>query len=68
MQRAYRVHSQLSADGTLALEGLPFQAGDEVEVIVIFKARTAHMERRYPLRGKPLIYESPFDSIAESDW
>jgi hypothetical protein len=68
MQRAYRVHSQLSADGTLTLDGLPFQAGDEVEVIVISEARTARMERRYPLRGKPLVYESPFASVAESDW
>jgi hypothetical protein len=39
-----------------------------VEVIVISEARTARMERRYPLRGKPLVYESPFASVAESDW
>nr|VFJ94358.1 MAG: hypothetical protein BECKLFY1418B_GA0070995_105712 [Candidatus Kentron sp. LFY]VFJ96342.1 MAG: hypothetical protein BECKLFY1418A_GA0070994_105813 [Candidatus Kentron sp. LFY] len=23
---------------------------------------------RYPLRGKPLRYERPFDGVAESDW
>ena len=31
---AYSVKTQLTSDGNLTLEGLPFQAGDMVEVIV----------------------------------
>jgi hypothetical protein len=30
----YRVETKVSSDGSLTLKGLPFQAGDEVEVII----------------------------------
>ncbi|MEM9219670.1 MAG: hypothetical protein AAGD25_35750 [Cyanobacteria bacterium P01_F01_bin.150] len=31
---AYRVKAQLIADGCLSLQGLPFNAGDTVEILV----------------------------------
>lgn len=68
MPQAYRIHGQVSSDGTLTLENLPFEPGEEVEVIVLAEERRAREERRYPLRGKPLTYPDPTAPIAESDW
>ena len=68
MPQAYRVHSQVSPDGTLTLDNLPFQPGEEVEVIVLAEERRARAERQYPLRGKPLTYENPTAPVADSDW
>jgi hypothetical protein len=68
MPQAYRVHRQIQPDGTLKLENLPFQPGEAVEVIVRADERQAPNDRRYPLRGKPLIYNDPTGPVAESDW
>jgi hypothetical protein len=68
MPQAYRIHSQVSPDGTLKLENLPFQPGEEVEVIVLAEERQSRRERRYPLRGKPLAYEDPTGPVADLDW
>jgi hypothetical protein len=58
----------VTEDGTLTIKGLPFHAGEEVEVIVLAEVRRAREERRYPLRGKPLRYEAPFAPVGEDDW
>ncbi len=68
MAQAYRIHRQVESDGTLKLENLPFQPGEKVEVIVLAEERGARDERRYPLRGTPLIYHDPTAPVAESDW
>ena len=68
MSQAYRVRSQVSSDGTLKLENLPFRAGEEVEVIVLAEERRARTERGYPLRGTPVTYDHPTAPVAESDW
>jgi len=42
---------------------------EKVEVIV--KSHLLiHMNQKnlYPLRGKPVQYKDPFDSVAEDDW
>lgn len=62
---AYRATVQMGADGSLTLNHLPFEAGEEVEVIV---ARNPRDPRRYPLRGTPLHYERPFEPVAEGEW
>jgi hypothetical protein len=64
----YRVETKVSSDGSLIIKGLPFQAGDKVEVII---RSYKHGERKgtcYPLRGKPIRYTDPFGSVAEKDW
>lgn len=68
MPQAYRIRSQVSSDGTLKLENLPFRPGEDVEVIVLAEERRSRTERLYPLRGKPLTYEGPTAPVAESDW
>ncbi|PIU31864.1 MAG: hypothetical protein COT06_05855 [Syntrophobacteraceae bacterium CG07_land_8_20_14_0_80_61_8] len=64
----YRVETTVSSQGSLIIKGLPFQAGDKVEVII---RRHKHGERKntcYPLRGKPIRYADPFGSVGEEDW
>ena len=61
---AYRATVQMGPDGSLTLNDLPFEAGEEVEVIV---ARQAP-DPRYPLRGTPLHYIDPFEPVAQGDW
>ena len=62
----YRVSTEVSRDGSLTLEGLPFRAGDKVEVSI--RSRERGEGGRYPLRGKPIQYSDPFGSVAEEDW
>ena len=66
--RTYRVQAIISNDGTLTIKKLPFRAGDRVEVIVRSHERERELTERYPLRGKPIRYVDPFDSVAEDDW
>jgi hypothetical protein len=64
----YRAETIVTNDGTLVIVGLPFQAGDRVEVIVRDRLREQASGQRYPLRGKPIRYADPFESVAEEDW
>lgn len=64
----YRFETTVKKDGTLAVKGLPFSAGEKVEVIVRRQARTHKSEKKYSLRGKPVRYIDPFSSVSEEDW
>lgn len=68
MQHAYRTRGQVSPEGSVKVENLPFQAGAEVEIIVLADERRARDERRYPLRGQPITFIDPTAPVAESDW
>jgi hypothetical protein len=59
-----RVETIVSNDGTLVIAGLPFQAGDRVEVIVRDRLREQADGQRYPLRGKPIRYTLDFGQNA----
>ena len=67
LSQAHRIETTLTQDGTLTLDRLPFQAGEAVEVIVLPHAALAPRDR-YPLRGTPLDYQGPTESIAEQEW
>ena len=63
----YRVKKTVPPDKTVTLTELPFAPGDQIEIVII--RRTARTEDTpYPLRGQPVQYERPFDSVAEADW
>lgn len=66
--QAHRVETTLTQNGTLTLEGLPFRAGDAVEVIVQTNLSPVPSQNRYPLRGTPIHYPNPTDPVAEQDW
>ena len=64
---AHRIELTLQQDGKVALDNLPFHAGEAVEIIVMTApARVAHPQ--YPLRGTPLHYERPFEPVSPEDW
>jgi hypothetical protein len=64
----YRMETRVSSDGSLILSGLPFQAGEKVEVIVQSREHWAEERKCYPMRGKPVRFIDPFGSVAEEDW
>ncbi|QKD82775.1 hypothetical protein HPC62_11790 [Thermoleptolyngbya sichuanensis A183] len=71
---AYKLAATLIEDGTLILKGLPFHAGDTVEIIILeqSKEQSASPPRQteYPLQGKqPYRYDDPFEpAVPAEDW
>ena len=66
--QAYRVEAELKLNGTLTLNDLPFRAGERVDVIVITQAGADLSDPEYSLRGLPITYDRPFDSVDSEDW
>ena len=66
--QALRVETQVRQDGSILLNGLPWLAGESVEVIVLPQGRPKVKNPDRPLEGLPLHYERPFDPVAEEDW
>lgn len=64
----HRIEVTLTNDGTLTLNGLPFHAGDAVEVLIVPRTLRPGAGERYPLRGKPIRYEHPAEPVAQDDW
>jgi len=64
--KTYHLEAIIAEEGVLTIQGLPLHRGETVEVIV--KSQNGdeqNLERMYPLRGTPIRYHSPFDSVAE---
>lgn len=64
----YRIEVTVSENGTLLIKNVPFQAGDKVEVVVRSRESSSAKTNRYPLRGTPIQYLKPFESVAENAW
>lgn len=64
----HRVETTINQDGTLTLNDIPFQAGDEVEVIILERTQKPSESNPYPLRGQPLQYDAPTEPVAENEW
>jgi hypothetical protein len=63
IMKAYRVELTVPESGALTLEGLPFQAGAAVEIIVLERSepsQSAQLGQNLPLAEKVLHYEDPF--------
>lgn len=58
----------ITEDGTLAIKGLPFAAGDKVEVIIRNQPSVAPANGKYPLRGTLLRFVDPFEPVSIADW
>jgi hypothetical protein len=65
MQRTYYTKTTISKNGNISIKGLPFKPGQTVEVVVRKGKKSA---RKYPLRGKPIIYREPLKGVATNDW
>jgi hypothetical protein len=66
MTPAHRIETVLIEDGKLALDQLPFRAGQAVEVIVLPIVRPPTTPN--PLRGTVLRFDQPTNPVAEADW
>ena len=66
MQNTFRTKTLVTKGGKLSIKGLPFRAGESVEVTVR-RGKKSTRAGKYPLRGKPVVYRDPFKS-ASSDW
>ncbi len=74
---AHKIEVVLTEDGTLTLQGLPFHAGDAVEVIIL-ETKTPQKQAQqlpksetnlYPLHNtKPYRYDDPTEPVALEDW
>lgn len=65
---AYRTDAVVKEDGTVTIGGLPFRTGERLEVILLQAAGRSNGVASYPLRGEPVRYEEPFESVADDDW
>ena len=66
--KVYRVDKTITANGELKLSGLPFQEGDEVEVIILSHESDSDSVTPSPLRGKVIEYLDPTEPVAREDW
>ncbi|MBX9583395.1 MAG: hypothetical protein K2X87_24090 [Gemmataceae bacterium] len=66
MAPIHRSEIVLAEDGKLSLAGLPFRAGDAVEVIVLPAAGPADPNAPHPLHGSVLRYDRPFDPVDDA--
>lgn len=65
----YRIEVTVSKEKTISLKDLPFTEGDKVEILVCKRIREADKKQeKYPLRGLPIRYKKPLESVAENDW
>jgi hypothetical protein len=64
------IHLQatLDKDGSLTISGLPFHAGDTVELSI--ELQKARQEERVsqPFAGIPIEYIDPFEPVAADEW
>ena len=67
MQETYYTKTLVTKGGKVSIKGLPFQAGETVEVTVR-RGKKSTRAAKYPLRGKPVIYRDPFKGVATGDW
>ncbi len=65
---AYRTNAVVHDDGTVVIENLPFQKGQRLEVILLEQTKVRKSAASYALRGEPVRYVDPFDSVAEDEW
>lgn len=70
--QAHKIEAVLSENGTLVLEGLPFQAGEAVEVIILEHPKPQSIgssSSESLLQGTVLVYDDPFEpAVAPEDW
>jgi len=74
MINAHKLETVLTEDGTLTLQGLPWKAGESVEVIILNVSmdkvvKPTFEENTHPLKGKVIQYDDPFGSaVPLEDW
>ena len=65
--QAHRIETAVQPNGKIVLENLPFDEGEEVEIIIL-ETKVKKETAQKSLRGTLLKYEQPFEPIAVEDW
>lgn len=72
---AHKLEAVLAEDGKLVLDGLPFDAGASVEVIILERSSKPQASKEFnlavhPLQGaQPYRYDDPFEpAVPIADW
>ena len=66
---AHRIETTLTENGKLSLQNLPFNKGDEVEIIIRERNSSKIAPNSYPLKGTVISYEEPFEpATSPDDW
>jgi hypothetical protein len=66
--QAFSRDTAVGAEGDLHLEGLPFEPGQPVEVLVISKAAGPAAETGRSLLDSVLEFRDPLEPVAGEDW
>ena len=64
----HRIETRIENGGIIILHDLPFPEGEKVVVVITTRSVEADQKKLYPLRGLPVIYKNPFESVAENEW
>ena len=65
--KAYRIETEIAADGVLQLEALPFRTGERVEVIILARDEGTRANPA-SIRGQVLAYIDPTEPVADGEW
>lgn len=63
----HRIEIELTDNGKLLLQNLPFNKGDEVEIIILERNSAKIAPNSYPLKGTVVSYEEPFEPATSGD-
>lgn len=66
-ETTYTIRAEVDADGVVSARGLPLEKGERVEVVIKRLRRLPENSERYPLRGLPHRYDSPFEPAVPAD-
>jgi hypothetical protein len=66
MLSTHRIEAEVSQEGNILLEQLPFLPGQRVEVVI--RSRDESPRCRKSLEGTVLQFENPFTPVADSQW
>ena len=66
--KVYAYEHTINKNGVLTIENLPFNIGEQVDVIIIPRSKPKIEKKRYPFWGKPITYLNPTEPITEADW
>ncbi|MDG2990810.1 hypothetical protein L3556_07685 [Candidatus Synechococcus calcipolaris G9] len=69
---AHKLAATLMEDGILVLKGLPFHAGDAVEIIILEQPKEEQPRhtspKDYPFQGIVLRYNDPLEPVVDKDY
>ena len=59
---------KMTANGVLSLQGLPFEEGDDIEVIILSGKEKKHTISQSIVKGKVIEYKDPTEPVGQDDW